>query len=116
MKYVIFLLFLISFVLTEPNGPVIPSEETFSDIKKSILECIIKDVNASTELKNYANQNLNNGLKERLSFSSFRENENDRNIIKQCRRQAFLFGSKDRLKPLHAFPKEYFIPKKINKP
>ena len=111
MKFVITFLFLISFVLSEPNGNVIPTEESFTEIKKSILECIAKDINVSNELKNYANENLNNGFKERLSFSSFRENENDRNIIRQCRRQAFQFISKDRIKPLHVYSKEHIIPK-----
>ena len=111
MIFVITLLFLISLALTQPIGKAIPAEEAFTEIKKNILECIAKDVNASIKLKNYVNDNLNNGYKEPLNFSNFRENEIDRNIIRECRRKAFLFSSKKRIKPLNIFSKGHIITK-----
>ena len=105
---------LISLVLNQPVGQAIPVEEAFVEIKKSILECIIKSDKASQELKNYAVENVNNGYKETLLLSNFRNNESDRLVIRQCRRQAFLNTSKKRIKPLPLVPKEQIKPKVNN--
>ena len=95
MKFIILFLFLISLVFSEPEVlKAIPAEEAFTEIKKSILECISKDEKASPELRNYAQENLNNGYKETLIFTKYKQNETDRLIIRQCRRKAFLFTSK----------------------
>ena len=117
MKYIIAFLALITFICCQAQVPVhhaIPAEEAFVEIKKSILECIIKSDKASQELKNYAVENVNNGYKETLLLSNFRNNESDRLVIRQCRRQAFLNTSKKRIKPLPLVPKEQIKPKVNN--
>ncbi len=96
MKYVLMFLVIISFVFCGPPQQAVPAEEAFSEIKKNILECVSKDERASAELKNYALENLNNGYKETLVFSKYRQNETDRLVIRQCRRNAFLFTTKKR--------------------
>ena len=111
MKLVIMFLVLISIVLSEPVSKAIPAEEAFTEIKKNILECISKDDNASTELKDYVNESLSNGYKEPLNFSKFRENETDKTVIRQCRRKAFIFTSKKRMRPLPLVPREQIQPK-----
>ena len=108
MKFLILLFALISFVL---NGPtLIPVEDAFVEIRKNILECIAKDDKISDELKKYVNDNLNNGYKETLNFSKFRENEFDNTVIRLCRRKATIFTSRKRIKPL-SIPKEQIKPK-----
>ncbi len=115
MKYIFAFLLLISFAFCEPQiGKVIPAEEAFTEIKKSILECISKDENASPELRNYALENLNNGYKETLIFNKYRQNETDRLIIRQCRRKAFLFTIKKPQEKLELAPEGKIKLKKDN--
>ena len=112
MKLIIIAFFaLTTLVLSDLVGKVIPAEEAFTEMKKSILECISKNENASAELKNYVNDNINNGYKDTLLLAKFIENETDRLVIRQCRRQSFLFTYKKRLKPLPLVPKEQIKPK-----
>ena len=95
MKYIIALIVLISVVYCEPTlAKAIPAEEAFTGIKKNILECISKDQNASAELREYATQQLEAGMKETLLLSRYQQNETDRNIIRLCRRKAFIYTSK----------------------
>ena len=115
MKFIIIaFVVLTSLVLNQPVGKAIPAEEAFIEIKKSILDCILKSDKASEALKDYANENVKNGYKETLLLSKFRENESDRLVIRQCRRQAFLNTSKKRIKPLPLVPKEQIKPKVNN--
>ena len=97
MKYVLAFLVVICAVLCEPQPKAIPAEEAFTEIKKNILECVVKDERASADLKNYAQENLNNGYKETLIFSKYKQNDTDRLVIRQCRRNAFLFTTKKNL-------------------
>ena len=62
-------------------------DKEIKEIKKSILECISKDEKISDDLKNYALESLKKNNKEILHFEKF--NENDRNIVKHCRKKAF---------------------------
>ena len=112
MKYIIAFLFLITFVVCPPTiERAIPAEEAFTDIKKKILECIVNDEKASPELKNYAQENLDKGLKETLILTKYRQNEVDRLIIRQCRRKAFVLTSKQKAHNLKIVPKEDIKPK-----
>ena len=104
---------LTSLVLNQPVGKAIPAEEAFIEIKKSILDCILKSETASVELKEYANENVNNGYRETLLLSKFRDNETDRLVIRQCRRKAFLNTSKKRIQPLPLVPNEQLKPKNL---
>ena len=95
MKFIISLIVLISVAYCGKSPlAIVAPEEAFRDVKQSILECISKDENASSELKQYATEQLNAGFKETLIFSRYQQNETDRNIIRLCRRKAFLITSK----------------------
>ena len=89
MKYIFTFIALISLILCQSYfDDRIKRIEELNVIKKNILECISKEDKASPELKKYATENLVSGYKETLIFGLFKDNENDRNIIKICRRKA----------------------------
>ena len=92
MKYLFFLLGLLSLSLCEapPKTKLIAAEDAFVDIKKGILQCIVKEEGASAELKKYAEEKLNTDLKDSLSLYKFRQTDGDRDAIRKCRRQAFI--------------------------
>jgi len=94
MKNIIIFLILIFFIVCQPEDGAIPNED---DIKKSILECIANNENASPNLRNYANENLSNGFKENIILSKYMKNETDRLIIRQCRKKAFMLNYKEKL-------------------
>ena len=101
MKFVIYFICLISIILCQPRSfnkerRRMQDEKESKDIKKSILECISKDVKASLDLKQYVMELLKKDNKEILHFEKFQEN--DRNIVKQCRKKAFF--TKLSIKPI----------------
>ena len=104
MKFLL-IFFLICFVLCEPPK-IVPAEESFSEIKKQLLECISNDEKASEGLRKYAKDNINAGYKETLVLTKYRENDSDRFVIRQCRRKAFLLSSKNRMKTISMVPRE----------
>ena len=116
MKYIIAFLVLISLVICEPQvGQVIPAEEAFTEIKKKILECIEKETTASAELRQYASTMLSTGYKETLNFAKYRENETDKEIIRQCRRKSFIYSVKKAPKfPAPVTMKDKVVLKKDN--
>ena len=91
MKFILFLLSL--FVFTLCDAPKIPREiavtDTFIEIRKNLLECIIETERASPELKKYASDFLKTDLKGDLNLGQFRLNQVDNDVLKKCRRQAF---------------------------
>ena len=90
MKFIIYLLVLISIIFSQPETrKFIPPEEKYASLKKDLLECIIKDPDTSEELRKYATEQLNDGTKEKLILSNHRNNGLDRGVIRKCRRQAF---------------------------
>ena len=92
MKYIIAFIVLISLAFCEPPlGNAIPAEEAFVEIKKKLLNCLVESEKASPELKKYATENINAGYKDQLRLFQFRNNESDRFVIRQCRRDAFSF-------------------------
>lgn len=98
MKFLFAFFALFSLALCEPAA--LPAEEAFKEVKKSLVDCISKEEAASAELKNYADDIINQDYTIRLDFAKFKENESDKNIIRQCRRKAFLFSSKERPRPV----------------
>ena len=60
------------------------------EIKKNILECIVNNDKTSQKLRNYANEKLSNGYKEDLLLTKYVQNDTDRNIIRQCKKNAYL--------------------------
>ena len=98
MKYVITVLALKAFISCQPKVPahhVIPSEEAFIEIKKTILNCINEDDRASPELKEYVKGYLASDMKEPLLLTKYRQTETDRLLIRQCRRKSFISKTKN---------------------
>ena len=60
------------------------------EIKKNILECIVNNDKTSQKLRNYANEKLSSGYKEDLLLTKYVQNDTDRNIIRQCKKNAYL--------------------------
>ena len=97
MKYIILCLLIITFVVCDKKKSILSPlsiDEVFPELKKKLLECISKSENASDNLKNYANENLNSDLKEPLNFATFKLIETDRVIIRKCRREIFISKKK----------------------
>ena len=97
MKYILGILFLLSFVLSQDqvSKPVpVPTEKLFAAMKKSILKCISEEENISPALKNYVLENLQDGIKDTLILSKYQKTDMDRLTIRQCRRKAFLSNTR----------------------
>ena len=108
MKYIFILLGLLSLALCEapPKGKLIGVEDAFVEVKKKILQCISKEESASAELKKYVTETLSSELKESLTLYKFRENPTDRDIIRKCRRHAFIENtSRNPFKPTGFLPR-----------
>ena len=100
MKYIIYLLVLISIVFSQPETrKFIPPEQKYASLKKDLLECIVKDPDTSEELKKYATEQLNGGAKGNLILSNHRNNGLDRGVIRKCRRQAFRLSAQSEFTP-----------------
>ena len=88
MRYIIYFIILITFIFCSPDA-----DKTITvkdEIKKSILECIVNNGKTSPKLRNYVNEILSNGYKEDLMLTKYRQNDADRIIIRQCRKNAYL--------------------------
>ena len=57
---------------------------------KKILDCIIKSESVSDELKKYATDFPSTDLKESMNLKKFNENVNDNDVLRKCRRDAFI--------------------------
>ena len=92
MKYLYLFLALLSLTLCDapPRSKLIAVEDAFIDVKKKILECISKSETASAELKKYATDFLATDLKESMNLHKYRENPSDKEVIRTCRREAFI--------------------------
>ena len=100
MKYIIFLLVLISLAFSQPETrKFIPPEEKYASLKKDLLECIIKEPDTSEDLRKYATEQLNSGAKETLLLTNHRNNGLDRGVIRKCRRQAFKLSTQSEITP-----------------
>ena len=90
MKY-LFLLILITYTLCttrrEKPGQV---ADIYKGIKTKIYKCVANSEKASTALKELATKNLNAEESLPLSFHSIELTEDDRHIIRDCKREAFI--------------------------
>ena len=94
MKWAIYFICFISIILCQSRtfgkDRIIKDDKESHEIKKIILECILEDSETSKDLKEYADESLKNKDKKQiLHFEKYRNNENDSDIIKQCRKKAF---------------------------
>ena len=88
MKY-IFLLFLISYTLcTTRKGPPAEIADIYKGIKTRIYQCVLNSEQASAKLKELANKNLNSE-ESQLSFHSVELTIEDRQVLRNCRKEAF---------------------------
>ena len=114
MKYLLLFIALLSLSLCDapPKNKIIAIEDAFLTIKKNILECIKIDTNASAELKKYAADTLATDLKESLNLHKYRENATDKEVIRKCRREAFIKGTEKRpLTPVTPINNQRFLAK-----
>ena len=88
--YLFLVLFTLAFCDAPPKGKLIAVEDAFVNVKQKILECITKSETASPELKKYATDFLATDLKETMNLHKFRENLTDKEVIRKCRREAFI--------------------------
>ena len=88
----VILLFIALFALTLCSPPPkreIAVTDTFVEIRKNLLECIVNTPRGSAEIKKYASDFLKTDLKGDLNLGQFREDRVDYDLIKKCRREAF---------------------------
>ena len=64
-------------------------------IKKYLFDYLSQESEASSELRNYANQMIKSEYKDPLTLYKF-QNDSDRLIIKRCKRKAFLEATKQK--------------------
>ena len=90
MKYIL-LLFLITYALssTRKEKPAQVSD-IYKGIKTKIYKCVANSEKASTALKELANKNLNSQDSLPLLFHSIELTDEDRHIIRDCKREAFI--------------------------
>ncbi len=90
MKYILLLVSLFAFVLSAPKlQREIAVTDTFVEIRKNLLECIVETERSSPELKKYASDFLQTDLNGDLNLGQFRLNPVDNDVLKKCRREAF---------------------------
>ena len=90
MKY-IFLLFLITYALctTRREKPA-QVADIYKGIKTKIYKCVANSEKASSALKELATKNLNAEESLPLGFHSIELTDDDRHIIRDCKREAFI--------------------------
>ena len=86
------LILLSLFILCFPETKVLPPHkiaDIFGGVKKNIYECVSKSSEASESLKELAKKNLESNENLPLNFHSIDLTEKDREIIRNCKRDAF---------------------------
>ena len=91
MKSLIFLLSL-AFILADVKKEPIVSD-IFKSIKTRILKCIEKSEEASSKLKELATKKLESDDAHILSLKSLNLSDEDKQVVKTCRKNAFKRGS-----------------------
>ena len=100
MKYFILLLALFAIVLCDkkPVATAVPAEEAFVSIKKKLIDCLEQSEKASSTLKDYAKEVASKEYKEKLKFQDLNLEQSDKDVVRECRRKAFLFTRRRNLK------------------
>ena len=98
MKFIFLFFALLSLSLCDTTkiNKLIAVEDAFVNVKKNILECLSKAENTSPELRKYATEILATDLKESLNLHRFRDNLSDKEVIRKCRREAFIHDTQRR--------------------
>ncbi len=89
MKYVLFL-FLIAYSLCSSRRQR-PGQiaDIYKGIKSKIYKCVSDSEKASAALKELATKNLNSGESQTLNFHSIELTKEDREVIRNCKKEAF---------------------------
>ena len=97
MKSILFLSLLILCLSSKKNIP--PSQHSsdiFGKIKKSIHQCISTSEEASTTLKELVKKSLASEENLPLNFNTIELTQEDREVIRRCRREAFKMPIRNR--------------------
>ena len=102
MKIILFFVILLAFVVCQP------SNEKREEIRKKrkerdmqLAECILKNENISSELKKLIEENKDEHLMKALHPRDHKLDRNDRDIIRNCRKEMF-----EKMKEEHKREKE----------
>ena len=90
MKYIL-LFCIIVYAISTTKSPISAEiADIYKGIKTKIYKCVLNSDKASSTLKELANKNLNLKEAKPLNFHSIDLNGEDRQIIRDCKRQAFI--------------------------
>ena len=87
----ILLLSLIVLCLSAPKMVKEPknASDIFANIKKAIYQCVSSSEGVSNQLKELVNKNLRSNENLPLNFNSIELTQEDREVIRKCKRDAF---------------------------
>ena len=89
MKSIILISLFIFCLSNTKTIPPRPIADIFSGVKKSIYQCVLTSSEASTPLKQLAQNNLESNEHLPLNFNTIELTQDDREIIRKCKREAF---------------------------
>ncbi len=90
MKYIILLALIICILSTTKMGPPAEVADIYKGIKSKIYKCVANSEKASAALKELSNKNLDLGDNQPLNFHSIELTTDDRQVIRDCKREAFV--------------------------
>ena len=99
MKFLFLFFALLSLSLCDPLkiNKLTGAEDVFTNVKRTILECISKAENTTPELRKYVTDLLATDLKQNFNFREYREANKE--VIRKCRKEAFIHEREKR--PVH---------------
>ena len=89
MKYILFLFLIVYTLCTSRRQFPGQIADIYKGIKSKINKCITTSEKASSALKELATNNLNSEEAHSLNFHSIELTQDDREVIKECKREAF---------------------------
>ena len=90
MKYIILFALIVCALSTTKKEPPAQVADIYKGIKSKIYKCVADSEKASAALKELANKNLNLEESQPLNFHSIELTNDDRHVIRECKRQAFI--------------------------
>ena len=90
MKYIILFALIVCALSTTKKEPPAQVADIYKGIKSKIYKCVADSEKASAALKELANKNLNLQESQPLNFHSIELTNDDRHVIRECKREAFI--------------------------
>ena len=90
MKYIILFALIACALSTTKKEPPAQVADIYKGIKSKIYKCVADSEKASAALKELANKNLNLQESQPLNFHSIELTNDDRHVIRECKREAFI--------------------------